>query len=104
MAPSPDQNKPELKEAYAPPRTSVEKTLVGIWEEVLKLERIGIHDDLFEIGGYSLAVNQIISRVIDAFQVEPSLRSIFDAPTIAALAQAIQQIKGGLAECPAPKI
>ena len=102
--PVPDQNRPELKEAFVAPRTPAEKVIAGIWAEVLGLERVGIHDNFFELGGHSLAAVEVISRVINAFQVEPSLRSVFETPTVAGLAEVIQQAKDSLAESPAPKI
>jgi acyl-coenzyme A synthetase/AMP-(fatty) acid ligase/acyl carrier protein len=84
--PKPGQERPDLKETYVAPRTSVEKRLAAIWTEVLKLERIGIHDNFFELGGHSLKATQVISRLKSAFDVELPVRALFEAPTVADLA------------------
>jgi acyl carrier protein len=94
--PAPEQTRPELDEAYAAPRTEIEEMLAGIWAEVLKLERIGIHDNFFDLGGHSLMATQIVSRIRASFQVELPLRSLFETPTVTALADAIQRAKDGV--------
>ncbi|HKQ08670.1 MAG TPA: amino acid adenylation domain-containing protein, partial [Blastocatellia bacterium] len=72
------------------PRTATEEVLEGIWCQVLKRERVGVEDNFFEIGGHSLIATQVISRVRQAFQIELSVRRIFESPTIAGLAQEIE--------------
>ncbi len=74
---------------YAPPRTPTEEVLCGIWAEVLRLERVGIHNNFFELGGHSLLATQVISRVRQTFQTDPPLRSIFENPTVAGLGEAL---------------
>jgi amino acid adenylation domain-containing protein len=87
--PAPDHSPRELKESYQAPRTPAEEMLVEIWAEILKLERIGIHDNFFDLGGHSLLATQVISRVRTAFQTEVALRTLFEMPTIAEFANAI---------------
>ena len=69
------------------PRNSVEEILVGIWVDVLKLERVGIHDNFFELGGHSLLATQVIARLRKTIQIELPLRALFETPTIAGPSQ-----------------
>jgi len=80
---------------YVAAQTPVEEGLVGIWEEVLGVERVGIHDNFFELGGHSLLATQMVSRLRAAFEIELPLRSVFESPTIARLASAIEQRQSG---------
>src|SRR5262249_24200124 len=64
-----------------------------IWEEVLGIERIGIRDNFFDLGGHSLMATQVISRVQEAFQIEIGLRSLFEAPTVAGLVEKMIQLE-----------
>jgi acyl carrier protein len=66
---------------------------VRIWEQVLGIEQIGIHDNFFELGGHSLLATQLLSRLRDAFAVELPLVQIFDAPTVAQMADLV--VKAG---------
>jgi acyl carrier protein len=72
------------------PRTAVEDAVTAIWRELLRLERVGVHDDFFELGGHSLFATQLIARLRAAFAVELSVRDLFDAPTIAGVARKIE--------------
>jgi acyl-coenzyme A synthetase/AMP-(fatty) acid ligase/acyl carrier protein len=79
-----DRNAP-----FAPPRTPVEQTLVNIWQELLQVERVGIHDNFFELGGHSLLATRVMSRIRGEFDVELPVRQIFETPTIGELAVSI---------------
>jgi acyl carrier protein len=81
--------RPNLSSQFVSPRSEVEKTLAGIWESILGVGPIGIHDKFFELGGHSLLAIQLISRMRDAFQVELSAQRLFEAPTVAQLAVTI---------------
>ncbi|MEO6191373.1 MAG: amino acid adenylation domain-containing protein, partial [Thermoanaerobaculia bacterium] len=72
------------------PRDPAEELLAAIWSEVLGSRRVGIHDDFFELGGHSLLATQVMSRVREAFNVEVPLRRLFEGPTVAELAHAIE--------------
>ncbi len=92
------QGLPEVAVAEAPdpdstiaPRTSVERQLADIWRELLQVETVGIQSNFFELGGHSLLATQAISRVRSTFGVELPLRRLFETPTIAGLAAAIEQ-------------
>jgi acyl carrier protein len=85
--PLPDQS----EESFVAPRTSIEKALARIWAQMLKRERVGIHDNFFYIGGHSLLATQVISRIRSVFQIEISLRALFEKPTVEELAIAIAE-------------
>ena len=77
--------RPALKTAYEPPRTPAEEKLVAIWRQLLGIDRIGVHDDFFELGGDSVVSVQIISQARQAgLKLTP--RQVFDCRTIAELA------------------
>jgi len=78
---------------YAAPRTATEEILAGIWSDVLGVDRVGVHDDFFESGGHSLLATQIMSRLRSAFEVELSLRTVFESTTVAALAAAVDRVR-----------
>ena len=82
----------ERADVFQAPQTTIEQTLATLWQQILGLESIGIHDNFFELGGHSLLATQLMSRVRDAFHMEVPLRSLFDTPTIASLATAIETI------------
>ena len=82
-----------LLEKYVAPRTPIEEMLAQIWAQVLKLERVGIHDNFFEVGGHSLLATQLLSRIRTSFKVELALRELFARATVAELAQSIGQLQ-----------
>jgi len=88
---APNRERAMLESAYVAPRTATEKELTVIWNNMLGVERVGIHDNFFAMGGHSLLVTQVMARVRDTFAVELPLRILFIAPTIAGLAEAIKK-------------
>lgn len=89
--PAPEQVWSELEATFVAPRTSTEEVIARIWAEVLGLEQVGIHNNFFELGGHSLLLTQVTSRLHNAFQVELSVRQLFEAPTVADSAVIITQ-------------
>jgi len=73
------------------PRNEIERALQEIWGEALRTERLGIHDHFFEIGGHSLIATQILTRIRSALHVDLAVKDLFDAPTIAGLAEVVQK-------------
>ena len=88
--PAPDHSRPELDDTFAAPRTPVEDILANIWSEVLKLDKVGVHDNFFHLGGHSLLATQVVSRINTSFQIDLPLRYLFETPTIAGLADSVQ--------------
>ncbi len=100
--PAPEPSRPALEKAYAAPRTPVQEALVSLWVEVLGLGQVGIHDDFFELGGHSLLATRLVSRLCHTFQVELSLSSFFEGPTIAMLAERIEATQRAARSLPTP--
>jgi amino acid adenylation domain-containing protein len=90
--PIPNESRPELERSFVAPRTPAEELLAEIWAKVLKVERVGIHDNFFDLGGHSLKATQVISRVREALRLDLSLRVLFEAPTVAELSSRVEQI------------
>ena len=85
--PAPLEKARSRSELYEPPRDAVEETLAKIWRDVLSIERVGIHDNYFELGGDSLLAVQLILKIRQAFpESKPSLTTFWRAPTIAEFA------------------
>ena len=80
-----------LTHEYAPPKDPIESTLAQIWAEVLNYDRVGRHDNFFDLGGNSLLTGTVIERVEKTYGVRIPLREIFQNSTIAYLAQAVRE-------------
>ena len=90
--PAPEQVRPEgLENDYVAPQNETERIIAEIWSEVLGIKQIGVRDNLFDLGGHSLSVTKIVARTREAFNVEFPLRSLFEAPTVADMALALNQ-------------
>ena len=95
--PAPDSSRPELAEDFVAPRSAAEETLARVWAALLRLERVGIHDNFFMLGGDSILSIQMIARAGQAgLQLTP--RQVFQHQTIAQLAAVAQQSPDVLAE------
>ncbi|HEU4454889.1 MAG TPA: phosphopantetheine-binding protein, partial [Longimicrobium sp.] len=85
---------PELgsaEERYVAPRTPVEEVLAEIWTEVLRRERVGVHDSFFDLGGHSLLIMRLLARIQATFDLEISIRTVFSMPTLEAMAEEIER-------------
>jgi acyl carrier protein len=80
-----------VTETFVPPRTITEKTLAGVWAEVLNVEHIGTNSNFFDLGGHSLLLARVHRKLQGIFDREVSLVDLFEYPTISALAQYISR-------------
>lgn len=88
-----------------PPRNEIEQQVADIWQEFLGVEAVGVEDNFFELGGHSLLATQMVSHLRQIFQVDLSLRQLFERPTVAGLAEAIAQNSSAPTSLPTiPKI
>ncbi|HEU4559345.1 MAG TPA: amino acid adenylation domain-containing protein, partial [Longimicrobium sp.] len=78
---------------YVAPRTPVEEVLAGIFAEVLGLERVGVEESFFELGGHSLLATMVVSWLRELFDVELPVRELFEGPTVAELANAVEEMR-----------
>jgi amino acid adenylation domain-containing protein len=89
--PDPDTDRPLLEVEYVAPEPPLEEVLAAIWGDVLGLDRIGATDDFFDLGGHSLLVTQVVSRVRDLFRVEFPIRAFLAAGTVRVLAEQLRE-------------
>ncbi|MBV9624350.1 MAG: amino acid adenylation domain-containing protein, partial [Acidobacteria bacterium] len=94
----------EVRAAWVAPRTPIEEMVAGTWSELLKLERIGVHDDFFALGGHSLLATQVMARVRQTLNVELPLRTLFEAPRLAEFAGRIEEARTSREQLRAPAI
>jgi amino acid adenylation domain-containing protein len=85
--PEADAARPELDEVYEAPRSELERTIASVWQEVLRVENVGVHDNFFNLGGHSLLIVQVNSRLREVLQTDLSIIEMFKFPTVSALAE-----------------
>ncbi len=85
--PEEDGARPELEEAYVAPRSEIERVIAGVWQEALGVEKVGVHDNFFNLGGHSLLIVQVNSKLREVMQSEVSIIDMFKYPTVSALAE-----------------
>ena len=83
---------------YVAPRNEVEQIIADIWAETLHLERVGVEDNFFRVGGHSLLAAQVISRLRKTFNIEVPLSAFFEAPTISRFTQRLNHFKSAAAD------
>ncbi|MEW6735519.1 MAG: MupA/Atu3671 family FMN-dependent luciferase-like monooxygenase, partial [Acidobacteriota bacterium] len=85
--PAPDSLRPDLTTAYIAPHTELERTLAAVWQEVLQIEVVGTEDNFFDLGGHSLLMAQVHSRLRDDLRLTVPIIELFKYPTINSLAK-----------------
>jgi acyl carrier protein len=84
---------PDQETGFVPPRDGIEETIAVLWKDLLKVDRVGAHDNFFSLGGHSLLAARVAAALRDAFGVEVPLRTLFEKPTVADLALAVAQLR-----------
>jgi len=91
--PAPDSQRQEQSQSYAAPQSELECLLAGVWSKLLKIDRVGIHDNFFEIGGNSLMTLQVAVQVRELLAIDLPIVKLFQHPTIAQLANYLNEGK-----------
>ncbi len=102
--PEPDGSLSQLGAAYAAPRTPGEEALASIWAQVLGVERVGVHDNFFDLGGHSLLGIRLLALINKTLNVELPLAALFQAPTIEELAATVDREKGSVTAAWSPLV
>jgi len=89
--PAPERTRPEVAAAYVAPTNELETVLANLWEELLDLERLGIHDDFFELGGDSLSMTRMLMRLKQDLDIVVTQTDMFDVHTVAQLAEVVER-------------
>jgi amino acid adenylation domain-containing protein len=93
--PAPDLVEEEYGKGFTAPLDPLQEMIATIWAKILKVERVGIHEDFFALGGHSLLATQISAQVHKMMDVELPLRSLFESPTVAGLAERVRGLLDG---------
>jgi acyl transferase domain-containing protein/thioesterase domain-containing protein/acyl carrier protein len=87
-------DRPQLDGDYVAPETEIERTLVGMWEDLLGVQNVGVEDSFFDLGGHSLIAVRLFAKVRKTYSVDFPISILFEAPTIRACAALIQERTG----------
>ena len=98
--PAPDMTRSGSEASFVSPRSPLEDMLAAIWRDLLQLEQIGVHDNFFALGGHSLLAMQLTSRIRQLLKIELPVRHLFEAPTIAGLAELMETTTSATARPP----
>ncbi|MCP4655653.1 MAG: non-ribosomal peptide synthetase, partial [bacterium] len=88
--PAPERSRPELEKAFRAPAGATEEAVAKIFARITGKERVGVDDNFFELGGHSLLATQVVSRIRERFELDLSLRTFFESPTVAETAALIE--------------
>jgi acyl carrier protein len=96
--PDPEGFRSELDHADAAPQTELQQTIAGIWQDVLRVEKVSVDDNFFELGGHSLLATVVMSQIQTALRMELPLQMLFEASTLAELADRIEAARRKMAD------
>jgi amino acid adenylation domain-containing protein len=92
--PAPEVYRPKLEATYIVPRTDIERLIGTVWQEVLRVEQVGLHDNFFDLGGHSLLLGQVHSKLCEVLGHEISMTDMLEYPTISALTNFLSRRNG----------
>ncbi len=92
--PEPGHERPQLGAAFVSPQSEAERRIAAIWQQVLGVERVGVHDNFFDLGGHSLAAAEVHGRLREEMGSELPLLELFRHPTVQGLARRLQAAAG----------
>jgi acyl carrier protein len=95
-------SRPDLTQDFVEPQNDRELFIASLWQELLGLDRIGIDDDFFDLGGHSLIATGLLTRIQKEYQVKLPLRAIFEAPTVRQLAERLSTLSWATRSVPVP--
>ena len=102
--PSPDNGeyklhaRPNLKTSFVAPRNDTERKLADLWQEILGIDQVSVHDNFFDLDGDSLLGIQLVSRINKAFHLALPFRNLFEEPTVSSLAERIDRVRWSVQE------
>jgi len=88
-----DYSRPALDQGFVEPRSEIEELVAQVWRAVLKLEKVGVHDNFFDLGGHSLLATRVVARLRSNFNIDLPLRKLFEFPTVASLAEHVDLLR-----------
>ncbi|MDY7093374.1 MAG: amino acid adenylation domain-containing protein [Acidobacteriota bacterium] len=86
--------RPDLDNPFVAPETEDQQRVAAVWEEMLGIHPVGLHDDFFELGGHSLLGTRVLARLQDLYGVEIPLSALFQRPTVERLARLVEEDSG----------
>jgi len=89
--PAPELTRPDLQAGYVPPSSNLEQRIAAIWQQILNIEKAGVHDNFFDLGGHSLLMAQVHNQLEQTFQKKLPLVKLLEHPTISSLAKYLSQ-------------
>jgi amino acid adenylation domain-containing protein len=92
--PAPEQVADQTSDPHDGPRGPLEAAVIEVWRDVLRVPRVGVNDNFFDLGGHSLIATQVVSRLGKALGLEVPVRALFEAPTVAELAAHLETQRG----------
>ncbi|MEA2175559.1 MAG: hypothetical protein QOD00_3151, partial [Blastocatellia bacterium] len=89
--PAPSSLRPEMASLYVAPQSEIERVIVGVWQESLGLERVGTEDNFFDLGGHSLLMAQVHTKLREILKTDVPVIELFKYPTVSSLAKYFSQ-------------